>query len=330
MRSIDLLCLVCLLPASLLGCTRDNPAFEDCDGPGRCPADESGDHPGDGDPGDGDPSTGDGDPSTGDGDPSTGDGDPSTGDGDPSTGDGDPTPMLPTCPETVFVERVAVKDTFLVFAPQTNDGCLTNWNYETDATEHGPFGTPCSELGFGGAEYLWVCDSGECKSRWLGRFNVGGFANANPVVVTAFAEFWARVETDAAITFTAHALAVGPDGFGAGCTDWNPGTGWGAPLGLCETSWAYMAHPTVWPQDAPINNDSQIGWEQITFSDGPAMHSFEIPLDVGPVQAWVSGEALHYGMVLTANAHSSKELLISSTQSDLTPVIKLQLCSEGE
>jgi hypothetical protein len=81
-----------VLGAALVGCTMDNPAFDEvrdavggtAEGDG-----DSGDGDGDGDPstgdGDGDPSTGDGD-GDGDGEPSTGDGD---GDGEPSTGDGD-------------------------------------------------------------------------------------------------------------------------------------------------------------------------------------------------------------------------------------------------
>jgi hypothetical protein len=74
-----------------LGCTKDNPAFDEpretvvADGSGTENAESGEENSGDGDPGDGDPGDGDGD---GDGDPGDGDGDPGDGDGDP--GDGDP------------------------------------------------------------------------------------------------------------------------------------------------------------------------------------------------------------------------------------------------
>jgi hypothetical protein len=76
-----------------LGCTMDNPAFDEprdtvvADGSETRDAESGDEISGDGDPGDGDP---------GDGDPGDGDGD---GDGDPGDGDGDPgcEPPLSSC-----------------------------------------------------------------------------------------------------------------------------------------------------------------------------------------------------------------------------------------
>jgi hypothetical protein len=91
-----------------LGCTMDNPAFNQRRETAVADGSETGDaesgeensgdgDPGDGDPGDGDPGDGDGDGDPGDGDGDPGDGDP--GDGDPGDGDGEPTcePPLTSC-----------------------------------------------------------------------------------------------------------------------------------------------------------------------------------------------------------------------------------------
>jgi hypothetical protein len=123
-RGLQLLGVYAL--ASLgLGCTKDNPAFDElretgvADGSETADAESSEENSGDGDPGDGDGEPGDGD----------GDGEPGDGDGEPGDGDGEPgcEPPLSAC----------------------EGGCV---NLDTDPTNCGGCGQKC----FG------TCAGGEC------------------------------------------------------------------------------------------------------------------------------------------------------------------------
>ena len=311
----------------LVGCTRDNPAFDDCEDPDRCLADESGtgdgdpgDGDGDGDPGDGDP--GDGDP--GDGDP--GDGDGESGDGDPGDGDGDDPNMLPSCPQTVELKLPVVKDTFLVAAPEEDNICIVGWDLQLNLPKLAESQLPCEELTFGGSESHWVCSSDGCSSVWLGRFNVGGFADQAPKVVAAQVEFWAQIGSNEPFQASLHPLEVEPTVFGP-CGDWSGGGGVGQPVGDCETSWTHAAHPHTWQLDALLGNAAVLGVAGIPAGD-EFEHHVILPIANHVVEGWMINQPLHIGAVLRSQAFARAQFIVRAKESRTPPLLVVDVCSE--
>ncbi|MFO7562284.1 MAG: hypothetical protein R6X02_06545 [Enhygromyxa sp.] len=315
-------------PILLIGCTYDNPAFDDCDGPDQCLAEDSGtgdQGPGDGDSGDGNP--GDGESGDGDGDGESGDGDGDSGDGDGESGDGDGDPnALPACPETVKLELLVVKDTFLVAGPEEGGICIVGWDLDLWQPKFNEFQQPCSGLGFGAAALHWVCNNGSCKSAWLGRFNVGGYAEQAPKVTSAKVEFWSKVVNEELNHASLYTLGVDHSVFGD-CNDWEPGDGWGAQVSGCETSWKYAAQPHLWSIDELLGNSQALGTAPIPAGE-LVEHQVIIPIASELAQGWLVNDPHHLGVILRSQAWLPTEFMLMAKESDKPPRLVLEVCSE--
>ncbi|PRQ10235.1 hypothetical protein [Enhygromyxa salina] len=332
MRRLELLPIVSAALAVSTACAQPNPAFNDCEPPAQCEDDESGDATlthgdGDGD-GDDDPDTGDADTGRND----TGSTAPETGDGD---GDGDPN-ALPTCPDTVEVVIPIAQDTFLdaTYADGGSNGCVIDWNYDVDMP-YPPVESPCQGLDFGAVPMHWACGhngDGSCSSTYLGQFAVNGWADQAPVVKDAYFEVTAKIENLEPALVSIYELDVDPAEYHS-CGAWSAGQGYGAEPEECVTTFLHAAAPNLWTNVGAAAIDPHqkptIAAGNAPISPEYAYHDIALPVSKALVQAWLTGEQDHPGVLLTSEAWLPTEFNLLAQGSMAPPRLVTKLCTDA-
>lgn len=322
-----------LTPVSLsllaLACTKDNPAFDDCETDASClddggtRGDGDGDT-GDGDPGDGDGDTGDGDP--GDGDGEGGDGDGDAGDGDGDTGDGDGDPLLPTCPDAEWVAMPVLQDTFLDGSAPDGQGCITDWDFDTNQPLFG--NGLCSGLDFGASPGHWACGGDACVSVWLGKYDLSQWNQLPVQVVEANLVFTARYKKPEMNVALAYEIDVTNVNFGQ-CLEWHAGQGKGEPPTPCATTFSHAAFPNLWgvgPTSQLLPSEVIAAVNIPASGDQYADTVFAMPVDPSLIQGWLSGQASHDGVLLSSSAGAPSEFYLFAQGSTSAPELKARLC----
>jgi hypothetical protein len=292
-------------------CAKDNPAFDACETDAACGDETQGD--------------GDGDPGDGDGDPGDGDGETGDGDGD---GDGDPA-LLPTCPEAVWVSMPVLQDTFLDGSTFDGQGCVIDWDFETGQPVFG--NGLCPGLDFGASPGHWACASGSCISMWLGKFDLTEWKQLPVQVQEAGFAFTARYKGAEPNVATAYDFLFGMNNVSFGdCLEWHAGQGQGEPPSECATTFAHSAFPNLW-QASPSNQVLQA--VPIAAAPIPAAgdaeyveHPFVMPVDKTLVQAWLSGQTMHSGILVSSEATEPWRFYLYAQGSANPPELQAKLC----
>jgi hypothetical protein len=338
MRRLGLLTAVLVLVLGL-ACTRDNPAFDDCDG---CVGETAGSGDGDGDPsgdgdgdGDGDGGTGDGDGDAGDGDADAGDGDGDAGDGDGDAGDGDGDGdgdlELPQCPDSELVSLPVLKDTFLDGSEDGAPGCVVDWNFGANIPDLGLSLLDCETLDFGESVAHWACVGGSCNSVWLGKFDLSALEGTEVEVLESHLQFTVRYQNLEGNTVLAYELDVANVDFG-NCGDWHAGPGKGDPPVDCSTTFLHAAHPQPWPivPNEQLNQSMAISMAQVPPSDGNGFIEHKFPMWINPelVLKWLSGEKHHDGVLIRSLATLPTQfyLFAQGAGNGFDPQLQLRLC----
>jgi hypothetical protein len=327
MRRLGLLAPACL-GLLVSACVKDNPAFDDCETDPSCGDETRGDgdgDSGDGDPGDGDP--GDGDP--GDGDPGDGDGDTGDGDGDSGDGDGDGDPaLLPTCPEAMWVSMPILQDTFLDGSGFDGSGCIIDWNFETSQPVFG--NGLCPGLDFGASPGHWACGEGSCNSTWLGKFDLSEWMQLPVQVQEAGFAFTARYKGAEPNVASAYDFLFGMNNVTFGdCLEWHQGQGQGGPPSQCATTFAHSAFPHLWqapPNDQVLQAVPIAAAPILPVGDEYVEHPFVMPVDKALVQAWLSGQTMHSGILVSSGASDPWEFYLYAQGSAQPPELQAKLC----
>jgi hypothetical protein len=320
MRRLGLLGPVslCLLGSA---CTKENPAFDDCETDASCVDEDGTRGDGDGDPGDGD---GDGD--TGDGDGDTGDGDGDTGDGDGDTGDGDGDQLLPTCPDSTWVIMPVLQDTFLDGTSYGGQSCIIDWDFNTNQALHG--NGFCPGLDFGASTGHWACGSDTCTSVWLGKFELAEWMQLPVQVEEARLVFTAKYKKGEPNVALAYELDVSNANFGE-CLEWHAGGGQGDPPSPCATTFVHSAFPNLWD---PLPIQQLIQAEALAAADIPVSgdeyveHTFVMPVEPPIVQNWLSGQTVHHGVMVISGATEPTEFYLFAQGSRVPPRLQARLC----
>ena len=325
--------LVLLVLGLAPACVMDNPAFdlcgEDCDLADEGEGTETTASTSESDSTVGETSDGDGDDDAGEEGPEEPDpGEEELGEEGPEEPDPGGTGLLPTCPAFETFEIGMVQDTFLDTSNYGFGGCVIDWNYAfgQPAIDYG-FG--CSVRDFGGHEDHWVCSGDQCRSVWLGEFELGSLEEFTGLATVAGArlELSARFGDELPSEARLYEAAIEEENFGT-CETWTAGPGEGSLPTDCVTTGAYSAYPNPWSGDPAslADPDDLVGSADLPAYGDDELHDVEVEIEPWLVEDWLEAGATSGALLLKTEGEAPTDFNLQSSSSDNPPRMFIDLC----